>query len=163
MEIAIVGTKSLRIKSKNTSFIVNPEKKIDDPVVILTEKPESYEPFSDRLVIDGPGDYETAGVSIRSEKVDLGVSYQFLDEGQKLVVLSSAAAAKSIDMEDATAVAVFHDAAARESLSQITCDIVVAIGPEESLPQDKSNVKNADKINLKRAEEYKGFIVHLTK
>lgn len=163
MEIAIVGTKSLRIKSKSTSFIVNPEKKIDDPVVILTEKPLGYEPFSDRLVIDGPGDYETAGVSIRSEKFDLGVSYQFIDEGQKLVVLSSARAYKSIDMEDATAVVVFLDSAARESLAQITCDIVIAIGPQEFLPQDKSIVKNAEKINLKRTEEYKGSIVHLTR
>ena len=172
MEIAIVGTKSLRIKSKNTSFIVNPEKsreagsrsagKIDDPVVILTSKPEDYQNFAGKIVIDAPGDFETAGVSIKGEAHDNGITFDFLEEGQRLVILSSPSAAKSKEIEDATAVVAFLKGTA-DGISEIACEIVAVVGEVENLPADKSNIKKSDKINLKRAEEYKGFIVHLSK
>lgn len=162
MEIAKINEKSLRIKSKNTSFIVNPEKKVDEEIVILTEPPADYSNFQDKIVISGPGEYEIGGVSIKSEAGGGGISFDFFEEGQRLVVLSSAALATSKDTEDAAAVVVFVDGST-DKLAQITADVVAVIGPESILPADRTNIKKVDKINLKKTEEYKGFIVYLSK
>lgn len=163
MEIARAGQAGLRIKTKNASFLVNPEKKIEEDIVVLTQKPNDYSTFLGKVVIDSPGDYEVSGVSIKCEKQDSGLAFIFIEEGQRLVVLSSAAVAKNADMEDASAVVVFLDETAKDALSQVACEIVAAIGPSDFLPADKSNIKTAEKINLKKADEHKGFIVHLTK
>ncbi len=162
MDIAKVGEKSLRIKSKNASFIINPEKKIEEEIVILTEKPQDYSQFGDNIVISGPGEYEAAGVSIKGDSSDGGIAYDFLEDGQRLVVLSNPKVAKSKDVEDASAVAVFLGDTP-DNLSDLTAELVVVIGPETSLPADRENIKKTDKINLKKTEEYKGFLVHLSK
>ena len=163
MDIAKVGEGSLRIKSKNTSFIVNPEKKIEEDIVVLTAKPTDYSIYGDKIVISGPGEYEVAGVSIHSEVDDDGTSFNFLEEGQKLVVLSSPALATTKDTEDAAAVVVFMGDVPSEKLGEITSEVVAVIGSEASLPTDRTSVRKIDKINLKKTEEYKGFIVHLSK
>lgn len=161
MEIAIVGNKSLRIKSRNTSFIVNPEKKLDDPVVILTEKSADYESFSDKLVIDGPGDYEVAGVSISATSTSGKLSFDFSEDSQKLLVLSSPLLARSAETEDYTATVVFLSESDGNYVTQIASQVIV-IGNSKFLPQD-SQIKKVDKVNLKKTEEYKGFIIHLSK
>lgn len=163
MEIAIVGSKSFKIKSKNTSFIFNPEKKIDEDVVMLTSKPDDYNTYEGKLVIDSPGDYETAGVSIKSEKNENGICFELFEDGQRVVVFSSPKLASTQDTADASAVVSFIEPETSHEASQITCDIVVLVCSEDSLPQDKSNIKKIDKLNLKKTDEYKGLLIHLSK
>ena len=162
MEIARVNDNSIRVKSKNASFIFNPDKKVEE-VAIFTKKPTDYNQLSDQIVIDAPGEYEVSGVSIKVEKQGEGLAFEFFEEGQKLVVLSSASSISSSEVEDATAVVVFLTGGSGNEVSKIACDIVAVVGSEENLPQDRSNIQKADKINLRKAEEYKGFIVHLSK
>jgi hypothetical protein len=163
MDIAKVGENSLKIKSKNTTFIINPEKKVDDEVVVLTSKAKDYSEYQDRVVIDGPGDYEVAGVSIHGEEFQGKLLFDFLEDSQKLLILPSTTVAKSRETEDYTATVVFLDEAVSESLPQINSPIVAVIGPDSFLPKDKSNIQKADKVSLKKTEESKGFIIHLSK
>jgi hypothetical protein len=163
MEIAIVGQKGLKIKTKNAAFIVNPEKKVDEEIVLLTKAPESYSEFQDKIVFSGPGEYEAAGVSIKAEAQKEGVSFDFYEEGQRLIVLPSAKVPENRDTEDANAIVAYADENNPDEILKITGDVVAVIGPETSLPSDHSNVKKADKINLKKTEDYKGYLVHLSK
>jgi len=163
MDIIKVGEKSLRIKSKNTSFIINPEKKIEENVIVLMEKPEDYSELpKDTLIIAGPGEYEIAGVSIKGEGSKEGISYDFFEDGQRLIVLSNPGVAAAKDMEVASAVVVFLNGENLDKLSLITADTLAVVGDIENLP-DKKDVKKIDKINLKKTEEYKGFLIHLAK
>ena len=162
MEIARVSENSFKVKTKDTSLIFNPEK-AGEEIVLFTKKPQDYSQFSNQLVIDAPGEYEVSGVSIKVEKHAEGLIYELFEEGQKLVVLSSPKVISSGELEDTSAVVVFLDESAGSELSKITCDIIVAVGPKESLPEDSANIKNIDKLNLKKSEEYKGYIIHLSK
>ena len=56
MEITKLANSGVRIKTKNTAFIVDPgQGKLEGDVVILYEKPQDYLKFSGKLVIDSPG------------------------------------------------------------------------------------------------------------
>lgn len=163
MEISIVGQRGLKIKAKNTSFIVNPEKKFDEDIVVLTEPPADYAEFADKIVFAGPGEYEVGGVSVKAEAQSEGISFDFFEDGQKLIILSSPKSAQNRDTEDASAVVAYMDGSEAENILKITGNVVAVVGSAESLPSDHSNIKTTDKLNLKKTEEYKGFLVHLSK
>ena len=162
MDIAKVGENSIRVKSRNSTFIINPEKKIEEDIIILTQKPQDYSTYGGKMVIAGPGEYEVAGVSIKGEAAEGGIAYDFLEEGQKMVLLSSPKVAKTKDTEDANVVVVYLDQDS-DTLSEIAAQVLVAVGPDSLLPQDKASIKKVDKLNLKKTEDYKGFTVHLSK
>lgn len=163
MEVIFLSPTSLKIKAKNTSFIVNPEKKVDGEVAVFTKKPDDYSLFGDTLIFDGPGDYEVAGVSIKSEKSDDGIYFDFLEENQKLMLMSSPKIAKNEDTDDYTAVIAELSEQLDDSFSAASSEIAVVYGPEEFLPAEKGDLKKADKINLKKVEDYKGSLVYLSK
>ena len=51
MEISKLSASSVRIKSKNTSFILNPSgAKIEEDAIILFERPQDYSLFAGKLV-----------------------------------------------------------------------------------------------------------------
>lgn len=162
MDIAIASENSFKIKSKNTVFIVNPDSKIDGDVVILTDKPSSYSQFQGKLVIDGPGEYEVSGVLIKGEKTDGKISFDFAEDSQSITVLSSASIAKNKEVEDQTAVVVLLKDEKTDLSLVSSSGVLIVVGPQGLLPHD-SNIKRVDKINLKKAEEYKGSVVHLSK
>lgn len=163
MEVTYLADSSLRIKSKNSTFIVNPSGKLDGEVILLTQKPTSYASFGVSLVIDGPGEYEVAGVSIKADQVDGKNSFHFLEDNQSLLVLASAAAARNRETDEYTAAVVLMDEKMDNLLSTLTAQVVAVAGSDEFLPQEKDSIKKTDKLNLKKTEEYKGFIVHLSK
>jgi hypothetical protein len=163
MEISIVGQKGLKIRTKNASFIVNPEKKTDEEVIVLTKVPQDYSEYEGKIVFSGPGEYEAAGVSIKAESQADGTSFDFFEEGQRLVVLPSPKIPENRDTEDANAIVTYVDESSTDNISKLTGDLVAVIGPVGSLPSDSSNIKKTDRINLKKTEEYKGYLVHLSK
>ena len=162
MEVIFVPQGGLKIKSKNTSFSVNPTGKFDSDVVVLTSKPASYSAYDGKLVIDGPGDYEVAGVSIKGESLEGKLAFDFLEDNQKLLVLPSSAA-KDSETEDTTATVLLMDEKVDGALTSVVSEIIAVVGNEEFLPQDRATLKKMDKINLKKTEEYKGFVIHLAK
>lgn len=163
MEIIKVGDKSFKIKARNTSFIINPEKKIDGDIVLLTQKPKDYNQFEGKLVIDGPGEYEACGVSIKAELTNGSLSFDMLEESQRILILSSLSGAKLEETEDYTATVVLFDGRSKDSISKIGSQVVIIICPEDILPQDISNIKKTDKVNLKKKEELNGSMVYLSK
>lgn len=162
MEVAALTNKTIKIKTKNTSFVINPTGKVDSEVFVFTEKPSSYSAF-EGLIIDGPGEYEVAGVSIKGEKVDGKVSFDFLEENQKLLVLPTSASIKTSETEEYALTVVLLDQKVDPFISGVTSQVVALVGEDEFLPADTANLKKVDKINLKKTEEYKGSTIHLSK
>ena len=162
MEVASVSQNSIKIKTKNATFIIDPVGKIDADVVILTQKPQDYSEFGDNVVIDGPGEYEVSGVGIKGEKVNDKLSFDFFEDNQRLLFIPLSAA-KKLETEDYTATILALDEKIEGELPSITSEIVAVIGDEEFLPTDRALIKKIDKLNLKKTEENKGFIVHLSK
>jgi len=165
MELAKIGNSGVRIRSKKTAFIVDPaDGKTEGDVVLLYEKPKDYSIFSGKLVIDSPGEYEVGGVSIKGEMVRNSLAFEFLEDGQKLVIISNTDIMGDIETEDVKAVLVrLTRKLGDEALSSIQSEVVCFYGPSEFLPQEKDALKRVDKINLKKTEELKGYLVYLTK
>ncbi len=157
MEIQYLGDKSVKVKTKNTSIAINPDKKIDGDFVMLTEKPVDYTQFEGKLVIDGPGEYEVSGVLIKGEKVEGGYAYDMTDENQTVLVVPTDEALKTRETEGYVATVVLSNSS--EELPPINSEIAIVVSGNAS----GESVKAVEKINLKKLDEYKGFLVHLTK
>lgn len=74
MDIILINKNTLRIKGKNSSFIVNPDastKAEADAIVLL--RPWAHQTFpkidGSRITIIGPGEYEINGVKIQATEV----------------------------------------------------------------------------------------------
>lgn len=92
MDIAIVGKNSIKIKGKQVTFIVDPEKgmpKISADAIILldgsadidTSRVTDY-----RIVIDGPGGYEVGGAKISATRTPNGTLYRFSIDDVSIVL-----------------------------------------------------------------------------
>ena len=72
MDVALLGSNSLKIKIKKTSLIIDPKKdiaKIDADAIIVTGK--DYDPSrvsEHRVIINQTGEYEVSGLKISSFK-----------------------------------------------------------------------------------------------
>ncbi len=163
MDVVRISDTSIKIKGKNSTFIVNPSGKIDTEVLVFTKKPTDYSGFASLLVIDGPGDFETAGMSIKGEKAGDQTSFDFFEDNQRLLVISASGLSAVKETEGYTATVVIADEKVGDNISSVTSDVVAIVGSEDNLPVDRSNIKKTDKLNLKKTDEFKGFVVHLSK
>src|SRR5688572_4569730 len=160
MEVQRVSDSSIKIKAKNATFIIDPTGKIDTESLVFTSSPSDYSTLNSALVISGPGEYETAGVSIKGESHLGKTAYDFLEENQKILVTTATSLTDIKEMEDYAAIVVIADQALGEALSEVAAELILVVSPDEFLPSDRSTIKKIDKVNLKKTEEYKGFIVH---
>ena len=161
MEITKLGEKSLRIKSKNATFIVDPLPKAEANAFIFTTAPEV---LPENLSLYGPGEFEIAGVSIKAERAGETVSYDLLEDGRRILVLAKPTLVKDYETEEYNAVILALNEKVDDAvLSNISSELVVLYGDEAQIALDPQNVKKAEKINLKKTEELKGFTIFLTK
>lgn len=76
MEIALLNEKSLRVKGKQGSVIINPFGKATDANgFILFEASIDEKIPEDKLVISGPGEYEFSGIKVSGIKLGSSVAY----------------------------------------------------------------------------------------
>ncbi len=71
MEISLISSTSIRVKGKHGTVVINPGEKIGivNAVILLKDaefKPQALE--QEPLVIQGPGDYEFAGIKVTGFK-----------------------------------------------------------------------------------------------
>lgn len=86
MDIAILGEDVVKIRSKNTSFVVDPVKSMvkvnADAILLLNNNMhvDTTRVLDQRIIISGGGEYEVGGVKISGIKVLGGIVYSlFLD------------------------------------------------------------------------------------
>jgi hypothetical protein len=92
MEVATVGQNSIRLKGKQATFIIDPfDKKIKSPAdaTVLLTNDRSVEPTvieESRVVIEGAGDFEVAGVKFAGTRVKNDIVYDFRLDGLRVLV-----------------------------------------------------------------------------
>jgi hypothetical protein len=83
VDISILGPKSIKIKGKKTSFIIDPMKGIvknsADAIVLLKGRMEiDLSRVADaRIILEGPGSYEVNGTRVAGLKTPNGILYKF--------------------------------------------------------------------------------------
>lgn len=163
MEVQRVSDSSVRIKSKNSSFLINSTGKNESENLVFTSAPSDYSILSAPVIISGSGEYETAGVSIKGEKHGEKFSYIFLEENQNILVVLASSLPEIKEIEEGTIIVVIADQALGEALSELAAELIIVAASPEFLPADTSTFKKIEKVNLKKTEELKGFVVHLSK
>ncbi len=86
MDISILDNSSVKIRFKQTTFVVDPSAdiaKISSDAIILLDRGNnlSLEAVERRIIINGPGEYELNGVKVLGVKVDKGFVYGISDDG----------------------------------------------------------------------------------
>lgn len=164
MEVQRVSDTSFKVKSKNATFLIDPAAgKTDSEILVFTSPPQDYSALPKTLVISGPGEYEVSGVSIKGENHNLKTAYDFLEENQKVLIALASSISDIKELEEYGAIIILADQALGDTLGEIAAEVIIIVSSDEFLPQDKTNLQKVEKINLKKMEEYKGFILHLSK
>lgn len=89
MEIAMLPKGTLRIRDKNATFVIDPvEKEVQNPngVLLLSRGFQSSDEEDDSVVINGPGDYEVAGIKIAGTKTDRDTAYSLKIDGVDVLI-----------------------------------------------------------------------------
>lgn len=163
MEISQTGDTSLKIKTKNTTLAVDPTK-IDSDVVILTSNEVVDIPDTVKVVIDGPGEYEVAGVSVRGERVSGQLLYHIYDDQYKVILTPSTLISTLKDEEGYDALVIKVDGKLDNDMLNVSAsDTLVLYGKHvnESIPSGE-NTKRMSRVNLKKKDEIKGFVIVLS-
>ena len=136
MEVAIIGEKTLRIKSKNSTVIIDPAKninKIQADATIYTSLNGSLTGAKiegSRIDIKGPGEYEIGGIKVEGIKVDGDLAVVLEVEGVKLLIGSGKEVKEIHDKIGAFHVAVINADSDFEysSLTSLEPNILIVYG-----------------------------------
>ncbi|MCL5970703.1 MAG: hypothetical protein M1450_04355, partial [Patescibacteria group bacterium] len=160
MEISIIDKNSLKIKTKKSTFIINPsatmQKTPADAVLFIDQNEKNIDKVTDyRLLIDGQGEYEIGGTKISGIKVDEKIVYSMLADGIETVIGKVSVLNKLSDKFQETSVAVLDldDDLAEILVTTIEPRIALIYGQkiEEGLKvlgKDLQSVEKIKKINI---------------
>lgn len=150
MEVTLLTQDSIKIKGKNSSFVVDPTTQLRvktqaDAVIVLTKVLDySLSKIEEsRVVIQGPGEYEVGGVKITGARADSNFSYNFLIDGIDVFLTSVLAISKIKEPRDYNMLIVQVNSVIDESLiAAFSPNIVVLYGEKA---EEVFNVLGANK------------------
>lgn len=91
MEVTLLSDTSIKIKGKQAGIVVNPQKATKasaDAVIFTSFTPESVSGIEgQRLIINGPGEYEIGGIKITGYRVADALSYLIIVDGVDVAVV----------------------------------------------------------------------------
>ena len=164
MEISRVQDSSVRIKTKELSIIINPPEKFEEDVVLLTVPNSDLSKYKEKLVFYGPGEYESKGVSIKCERIKNGLVYEIIEELRRVLVCTTDSLSEIKESEGYNAVIIFAKEKIDDtSLSGLSSELIIVYGEGANIALSPETIKKTEKLNLKKAEEFKGFVVYLSK
>lgn len=164
MEISRAQEASVRIKTKELTIVVDPGEKFDEDVVLLTTPNADLSKYKDKLVFYGPGEFESKGVSIKCEKIKDGLVYEVIEDFRKILIGTTDSLSDIKESEGYSAVLVFaKDKIDDTAISGLSSELIIVYGSPENIVLGPETVKKVEKLNLKKAEEFKGFVVYLSK
>jgi len=152
MEIQKVGKLNVKIKSKNVSFVTNTFASGDSIPLFFTPSEEHFETF----YIEGPGEYEVAGVRIKGTREGEGVMYEITDDPITVYMVNTKGLKALKGVDEGTILVV-------ENNGEVTKDELSALDPYLTLvygePLAESSFPEIDKVNLRKLEEVKGIVI----
>jgi pyrrolidone-carboxylate peptidase len=158
MDIQVLGEDSLRIKSKKTTLAIDPKtaiQKFDADAILLTGKEGDVNRITNyRVVINGAGEYEVAGLKIVGIKSEDDLLFCLISENVKMLV-AKASSLKQISTEkigDYQIVVINTDADVSESaITAMEPSIVILYGlkaKETAKALGKESVSVSSKVNF---------------
>ncbi len=136
MDIILIGEKSIRVKGKNASVVINPVtgiSKTEAEGIVITE---NYPDFSDskiegsRITIKGPGEYEVGGIKISLIPAE-GKAVARLNVDNVSVIIGSGSSIEKIkDKIEGSNIVVFNAESEfnYSSLSSLEASVIIAYG-----------------------------------
>ncbi len=155
MEVTLLDSKSLRIKSKHTTFVVDPFDKLSktsaDAILALSGD-YSTEKVSDfRLVIKSPGDYEIGGVKVSGISLDGSTVFNLNVDGIDMLLAKTSSVTKVTDKIEEAEVAVFN------ADSEINPAVVTALEPRVVILYGEKAEEAAKALGKDTAERIQKF------
>lgn len=159
MEIARLSNSSIRIKTKNVTVICDPEKETEADVYLMTspagEVPDSKD---ETVTIEGPGEYEVKGLSIKGEGREEKLHYILLQDGTSILLANSAAipAIKEEGAYDAVVLKVV-DKVDEAMMGTFSGSLVILYGDTSlvALP----DTQKSKSVNLKKKEDIQAPVI----
>jgi len=164
MELTSPRLNTLKISTKRGYILIDPDASEDAKVIILSDNSDQdIQQTPENLVIYGPGDYEASGILIKGTRPATETMYSIdASEGRMLFVPSSSIS-KLADETEYDAIVVKALAPVNESeLSALSPNLVVVYGDPQFMPETLIE-KKANKVNLKKKEEFESNVVYLEK
>jgi hypothetical protein len=159
MEIIYLENKSLRIKGKKASLIVDPNslmaKTAADAVLILRDTTFDLKKVDEyRLIISGPGEYEIGGIKISGKKSEEDFVYSLVIDKMEMIIGKAEAISRLGDKIKEHQIAVLRvDEELQESvITAIEPKMVVLYGDSvanglKTLGKDPAVILNTKKIS----------------
>ncbi|HZJ18414.1 MAG TPA: hypothetical protein VFD45_02235 [Patescibacteria group bacterium] len=164
MEIVYVDNKCLKIRSKKTSFVVDPNSSMTktsaDFILLLKDEKYNLQKISDyRLIISGSGEYELGGIKVSGVRTGADFVYSIRIDNTELIIGKADAISKMPDKAREHELAILNtDTVLSESIiTIIEPRMVVLYGDkiEESikaLGKDLAMVQKTKKLSIKEGK-----------
>ena len=137
MEIALLSKKTLRIKGKFASLVIDPKEKIEANASILLSG-SGFPDLAIPLVIAGPGSYEVGGVKIAGTRSGDAIAYRILIDGVGILIgqLSNLSKMQQKLQDNNIVLAICDEGTDASFLGPLAKNALILVGPEaESLGQ----------------------------
>ncbi len=112
MEVSLLDASSIRIKSKRTTIVVDPQEKTPktpaDAILALSDSYSIAKIPDFRVVIKAPGDYEVGGVKISGINPEGPTVFDMNVDGVELLLARTSSMTKVTDKIEEAQVAIFN-------------------------------------------------------
>lgn len=132
MDVTLLEKNSLKIRGKHAGLVVNPAVKTTaDAVLLLGQAPlDISKAEGQRLVIEGPGEYEVSGVKVSSFGNKRDLAYEISMDGLDVFLANGETLKKSHDAKRECQVLILHaDSIIDQSLiAALSSSLVILYG-----------------------------------
>ena len=100
MELQRITATTIKISSKKGIVLIDPDTTPDAAIAIMTEDEGNYDTTDDTLIIEGAGEYEAKGISVKGVRIADTLSYEIDTEDSKLLFALSTSLEKLVDKDE---------------------------------------------------------------
>ncbi len=156
MEIALVAHNSIRIKEKQTSFIIDPQEKVAaSGVLLLKGDITNVKVEEESVLVFGPGEYEIGGIKLSGIRSDNDLLYSLNVAGVAVIIGEVKALEKMQQKlkEHNIVVALCNEVSNASFLTTLATNVIMFYGEkatEVSQSLSKENVKTVSKYSTTR-------------
>lgn len=155
MEVSLIESQSIKIKSKKANFVIDPFEKLPktpaDAVLVLSENYNTDKVSDFRLVIKSVGDYEVGGVKISGISLEGNIVYDLRADGVEVLLAKASSMTKVTDkIEDAQVAIINADAAVNPA-------VVTALEPRVVVLYGENSQEAAKALGKETAEKVSKF------
>jgi hypothetical protein len=155
MDITRLTGTSVKIKTKTASLVIDPNAKAEAEVILTVVHGEVDESVvtNNRIVIDGPGEYEIMDVAIQCVRYGDFLGYRIDDGAARLLIAPSTVIDKVKDEEAISALLIKAvEAFDIEKVTSFSPGVCIVFG-DPMLLDHATDAKKSQKVNIRKIDE----------